>query len=189
MSIVRGVYEGFTAVVYGFIIDIVLKALLIMGFTNFIYDVIQLVLAILWMMINMFGWGGVCIVNRASCRLSTIFRYVLFIAPLLMAFSYLFYLYDDVAAATLLFLIAVSIVLGLSVTAYIGAYMVSNQFRGNAGRAGSIISIVATIMLLTLVPEVVEVGLAMNALGDSLIVVTLLSVRRRYVPTVRARRG
>lgn len=33
--------------------------------------------------------------------------------------------------------------------------------------------------------SVMEVGIAINALGDLLIVITLLSVRRRYVPTVR----
>ncbi|GAB6945720.1 hypothetical protein [Vulcanisaeta sp. JCM 14467] len=185
MSIVRGVYEGFTAVVYGFILDIALKALLFMGFSDLVYDVFQLIIAMLWIGINMFGWGGVCIVNRGSCRLSTIFRYTMFIVTPLMAFSYLFYLYSDVGAAAFLFLIAVSIILGLSVAGYIGAYMVSNQFRSNVGRAGAVISIVAVIMWLTLMPSVMEVGIAINALGDLLIVITLLSVRRRYVPTVR----
>ncbi len=109
MSIVRGgVYEGFTAIIYGFILDIALKALLLMGFTDLIYDVLQLIIAILWIGIGMFGWGGnICIVNRGgSCRLSTIYRYIMFIAPPLMAISYLLYLYGDGAAAAVLFLIA-----------------------------------------------------------------------------------
>ena len=188
MSIVRGVYEGFTAVVYGFILDIALKALLLMGFSNLIYDVPQFIIAVLWIGINMFGWGGICIVNKGSCRLSTIFRYTMFIVTPLMAFSYLFYLYSDVGAAALLFLIAVSIILGLSVVSYIGTYMVSNQFRSNVGRVGSVISIIAVIMWLVLIPRVMEVGTIVNALGNALMLTVLLQVRRRYSPTVNVRR-
>lgn len=153
MSIVRGVYEGLTAVIYGLILDIALKALLLMGFTDLVYDVLQLIIAILWIGIEMFGWGGVCIINRGSCRLSTIYRYTMFIATPLMAFSYLFYLYGDGTAAAVLFLIAVSLILGLSVSSYVGAYMVSNQFRSGVGRVGSLISIVAVIMWLALIPR------------------------------------
>ncbi|ADN51523.1 hypothetical protein [Vulcanisaeta distributa] len=188
MSIVRGVYEGFTAIIYGFILDIALKALLLMGFTDLTYDVLQLIIAILWIGIGMFGWGNICIVNRGSCRLSTIYRYIMFIAPPLMTISYLLYLYGDGAAAAVLFLIAVSVVLGLSVSSYVGAYMVSNQFRSNVGRVGAIISIVAIIMWLALIPNIMEVGTALNALGNALILIVLLQVRRRYSPTARARR-
>ncbi len=140
-----------------------------MGFTDLIYDVLQLIIAILWIGIGMFGWGNICIVNRGgSCRLSTIYRYIMFIAPPLMAISYLLYLYGDGgAAAAVLFLIAVSIILGLSVSSYVGAYMVSNQFRSNVGRVGAIISIVAVIMWLALIPRVMEVGTAFNALGNA----------------------
>ncbi|WP_243678577.1 hypothetical protein [Vulcanisaeta distributa] len=137
----------------------------------------------------MFGWGGVCIVNRGgSCRLSTIYRYLMFVAPPLMAFSYLLYLYGDEIAAAVLFLIAVSLILGLSVSSYVGAYMVSNQFRSNVGRVGALISIVAVIMWLALIPRVMEVGTAINAIGNALILVTLIQVRRRYSPTTKSRR-
>ena len=188
MSIVKGVYEGFTAIVYGFILDITLKALLLLGFTDLIYDALQLVIAILWIGINVFGWGGVCIINRNVCRLSTIYRYVMFIAPPLMAFSYLFYLYGDGTVAAVLFLIAVSIVLGLSVSGYVGTYMVSNQFRSNAGRVGAVVSVIAVIMWLVLIPRVMEFGTIVNALGNVLMITALLQVRRRYSPTVSARR-
>lgn len=43
--------------------------------------------------------------------------------------------------------------------------MVSNQFRINVGRVGAIISIVAIIMWLALIPNIMEVGTALNALA------------------------
>ncbi len=66
--------------------------------------------------------------------------------------------------------------------------MVSNQFRINVGRVGAIISIVAIIMWLALIPNIMEVGTALNALGNALILIALIQVRRRYSPTARARR-
>ncbi|MGC8607063.1 MAG: hypothetical protein ACP5GZ_04280 [Vulcanisaeta sp.] len=188
MSIVRGVYEGLTAVIYGFIFDIALKLLLLIGFTDIIYDILQLIIAILWIGMAMFGWGGVCIISKGTCRLSTIYRYVMFIVIPIMAFSYILYLYNNEVAAALLFLIAVSITLGLSVSGYVGAYIISNQFRNNLGRIGVVISIIAVIMWLTLVPRVMEIGTAINAVGNALIVIALMQVRRRYSPNISIRR-
>ncbi|WP_243675067.1 hypothetical protein [Vulcanisaeta distributa] len=122
MSIIRGVYEGLTAVIYGLVLDVILKALLLMGgFTDLVNDALQLIVATLWIGIEMFGWNGVCIVNRGVCRLSTIYRYLMFIAVPLLAFSYLLYMYGSDTAAAVLFLVTVSTVLGLSVASYIGA--------------------------------------------------------------------
>lgn len=187
MSIVRGVYEGLTAVIYGFMLDIALKVLLIAGFTDVIYDLLQLIITSLWMAINMFGWGGACIVNRGLCRLSTIYRYMILIVPTIMAISYISYLMKSLTAAALLFLISVSLVLGLSVINYVGAYILDNQFRGDLGRAGAVISIIATIMWLTLIPSVVKAGVVMNALGNALLIMAIMRIRRRYAPTVRRR--
>ena len=66
MSIVRGVYEGLTAITYSLILDVIMKVLLLMGFTDIIYDLLQLITAILWIGIGMFGWNNVCI---SSARL------------------------------------------------------------------------------------------------------------------------
>ena len=68
---------------------------------------------------------------------------------------------------------------------YVGALMLSNQFRNNLGRVGSVISIIAVIMWLALVPSVMEVGTAINAVGNALMVLSLFQLRRRYVPTRR----
>ena len=67
MSIVRGVYEGLTAITYSLILDVVMKVLLLsMGFTDIVYDLLQLITAILWIGIGMLGWNNVCI---SSARL------------------------------------------------------------------------------------------------------------------------
>jgi len=66
MSIVRGVYEGLTAITYSLILDVIMKVLLLMGFTDIVYDLLQLITAILWIGIGMFGWNNVCI---SSARL------------------------------------------------------------------------------------------------------------------------
>jgi len=66
MSIVRGVYEGLTAITCSLILDVIMKVLLLMGFTNIVYDLLQLITAILWIGIGMFGWNNVCI---SSARL------------------------------------------------------------------------------------------------------------------------
>jgi hypothetical protein len=113
------------------------------------------------------------------------YRYIMFIAPTTLAISYIFYLYHDFDAAALLFLISISILLGLSVAGYVGALMLSNQFRNNLGRVGSVISIIAVIMWLALVPSVMEVGTAINAIGNASMVISILQLRRRYVPTRR----
>ncbi|MCG2865594.1 MAG: hypothetical protein L7H04_06965, partial [Vulcanisaeta sp.] len=96
MSIVRGVYEGLTAITYSLILDVIMKVLLLMGFTDIVYDLLQLITAILWIGIGMFGWNNVCIIiHRGGCRLSTMYRYIMFIAPTTLAISYIFYLYHD----------------------------------------------------------------------------------------------
>ncbi|WP_054857387.1 hypothetical protein [Vulcanisaeta sp. JCM 16159] len=187
MNIIRGVYEGLTAVIYGLVLDVILKALLLMGFTDLVNDALQLIVATLWIGIEMFGWNGVCIVNRGVCRLSTIYRYLIFIAVPLLAFSYLLYMYGSDTAAAVLFLVTVSTVLGLSVASYIGAYMVVNQFRSNVGKAGVLVSIIAVIMWLTLISGAMEIGTAINALGNTLILIALLQVRRRYTPMTKFR--
>jgi len=186
MSIVRGVYEGLTAITYSLILDVIMKVLLLMGFTDIVYDLLQLITVILWIGIGMFGWNNVCIIiHRGGCRLSTMYRYIMFIAPTTLAISYIFYLYHDFDAAALLFLISISILLGLSVAGYVGALMLSNQFRNNLGRVGSVISIIAVIMWLALVPSVMEAGTAINAIGNASMVISILQLRKRYVPTRR----
>ncbi|MGC9153718.1 MAG: hypothetical protein ACP5GY_08340 [Vulcanisaeta sp.] len=185
MSIVKGVYEGFTALIYSFILDIVIKVLLLMGFTDILYDLLQLISVILWIGIAMYGWNNVCLINRGVCRLSTIFRFMMFVVTPLMAFSYIFYLYGANAASALLFLISVSLLLGLSVSGYVGSYILSNQFRSNLGRISSLISIIAVLMWLALIPKVMEVGTAINALGNAMIIITAFQLRRRFSPTSR----
>ena len=63
--------------------------------------------------------------------------------------------------------------------------MLSNQFRNNLGRVGSVISIIAVIMWLALVPSVMETGTAINAIGNASMVISILQLRKRYVPTRR----
>jgi len=71
------------------------------------------------------------------------------------------------------------------VAGYVGALMLSNQFRNNLGRVGSVISIIAVIMWLALVPSVMEAGTAINAIGNASMVISILQLRKRYVPTRR----
>lgn len=185
MSIVRGVYEGLTAIMYSLMLDVIMKALLLFGFMDVIYDLLQLITSILWMSIGMFGWDGVCIINRGGCRLSTIYRYVMFMAPTLLAISYISYMYHNNDAATILFLVATSLLLGLSVSGYIGVLMISRQFRNKLGVTGSAISIIAVIMWLALIPSIMEIGVAVNAVGNALMTIAVVSIRRRYTPTRR----
>jgi len=63
--------------------------------------------------------------------------------------------------------------------------MLNNQFRNNLGRVGSVISIIAVIMWLALVPSVMETGTAINAIGNASMVISILQRRKRYVPTRR----
>ncbi|MFB6470252.1 MAG: hypothetical protein TU36_003320 [Vulcanisaeta sp. AZ3] len=183
MSIVKGVYEGLTALIYAFVLDVMTKVLLLMGFTDLLYDLIQLILVILWIGIGMVSWGSICIINRSTCRLSTMYRYLMFIVTPIMAISYISYMYRVDVLAVLLFLIAVSLILGLSVAGYVGVIILGNQFKSNVGRVGAAVSIVATIMWLTLILKVMEIGVAINAFGNILIIVLLLQLRRRYSPT------
>ncbi len=66
--------------------------------------------------------------------------------------------------------------------------MVVNQFRSNVGKAGVLVSIIAVIMWLTLIPGAMETGTAINALGNTLILIALLQVRRKYTPMAKFRR-